>query len=148
MLLMQANLGWAYMQQGNFIAAEAVYHKAQIIDPDLNKACNLAHCLIKQSRDGEARDILEHVLRGPSSQESEDAKSKARAEEILHELGVSSSCHPVMESPSTQSSLRLEDAFMEGLDRLLKEWNTTAPYKVRRLPVFEEISSLRDQLAC
>ncbi|KAE8708749.1 Protein SULFUR DEFICIENCY-INDUCED 1 [Hibiscus syriacus] len=39
------NLGWAYMQQENYLAAEAVYLKAQIIDPDVNKACNLCQYL-------------------------------------------------------------------------------------------------------
>lgn len=57
----QGNLGWAYMQQTNYAAAEAVYRKAQEIDPDANKACNLSLCLIKQGRYREARLVLEDV---------------------------------------------------------------------------------------
>ncbi|KAL0390845.1 UNVERIFIED_CONTAM: protein SULFUR DEFICIENCY-INDUCED 1 [Sesamum calycinum] len=52
--LNQGNLGWAYMQKMNFIAAEVVYRKAQMIDPDANKALNLCQCLIKQARYEEA----------------------------------------------------------------------------------------------
>ncbi|XP_042488232.1 protein SULFUR DEFICIENCY-INDUCED 1-like, partial [Macadamia integrifolia] len=56
------NLGWAYMQQKNYVAAEVVYRKAQLIEPDANKACNLGLCLIKQARYDEARSVLEDVL--------------------------------------------------------------------------------------
>ncbi|PKI36492.1 protein SULFUR DEFICIENCY-INDUCED 2 [Punica granatum] len=141
------NLGWAYMQQGNFLAAEVVYRKAQLIDPDVNKACNLCHCLIKQARHFEARTVLEDVLMGKLPG-SEDPKSRTRAEEILLELeGGGGAYAQTLNSPSllVESSSSLEDAFVEGLDHLMKQW---APYRSRRLPVFEEISSFRDQLAC
>ncbi|GJY17493.1 sulfur deficiency-induced 1-like protein [Tanacetum coccineum] len=60
----EGNLGWAYMQKSNFMAAEVVYKKAQMIDPDANKACNLGLCLIKQARYNEACSVLEHVVNG------------------------------------------------------------------------------------
>ncbi|KAF2284501.1 hypothetical protein GH714_025878 [Hevea brasiliensis] len=79
------NLGWAYMQKSNFLAAEVVYQKAQMIDPDANKACNLGLCLIKQARYDEARLVLQSVLEGKLPG-SEDFKSRKRAEELLMEV--------------------------------------------------------------
>ncbi|XP_066375281.1 protein SULFUR DEFICIENCY-INDUCED 1-like [Miscanthus floridulus] len=58
------NLAWAYMQQRNFMVAEVVYRKAQMIDPDANKACNLALCLIEQTRFADAELVLVDVLAG------------------------------------------------------------------------------------
>ncbi|KAK9288622.1 hypothetical protein L1049_017082 [Liquidambar formosana] len=135
------NLGWAYMQQTNYEAAEAVYRKAQMIDPDANKACNLGLCLIKQARYAEARSVLEDVLQGKLCG-SDDPKSRNRAEELLHEIEPWQSATV----SSVPSGLSLEDAFMEGLDKLMNQ--LTTPYRSRRLPIFEEISPLRDQLAC
>ncbi|XP_009793952.1 protein SULFUR DEFICIENCY-INDUCED 1 [Nicotiana tabacum] len=131
------NLGWAYMQQTNYAAAEIVYHKAQQIDPDANKACNLCLCLLKQARYSEARSVLEDVLQVKVSG-SDDPKSKSRADELLKELEQ-------FGYTSTSPQLNLEDAFIEGLDQLMNEWT---PFRSRRLPIFEEISPCRDQLAC
>ncbi|KAI4365740.1 hypothetical protein MLD38_021702 [Melastoma candidum] len=135
------NLGWAYMQKLNYMAAEVVYKKAQMVDSDANKACNLSLCLIKQGRHDEARHILEDVLQGrlPGS---EDPKPRKRAEELLAEI-----------RPRTQASAELSDLlslgmdedFVKGMQRMLNKW---APPRSRRLPVFEEISSFRDQLTC
>ena len=136
----QGNLGWAYMQLGNHMAAEVVYRKAQSIDPDANKACNLCLCLIKQSRYDEARTCLEDVLQGKVSG-SEDPKSRNRAEELLQEL------EKYQSAPSTPNLSRssIQDACIEGLEQLMNQW---APIRTRRLPIFEEISPFRDQLAC
>ncbi|XP_059293036.1 protein SULFUR DEFICIENCY-INDUCED 2 [Lycium ferocissimum] len=134
------NLGWAYMQQTNYAAAEVVYRKAQQIDPDANKACNLSTCLLKQARYIEARSVLEDVLQGKIFG-SDDPKSKIRVEELLKELEPFVSLGYT--SPSPQ--LNLEDAFLEGLDQLINQY---APFRSRRLPIFEEISPCRDQLAC
>ncbi|XWS09118.1 hypothetical protein CRYUN_Cryun40dG0058500 [Craigia yunnanensis] len=134
------NLGWAYMQQENYLAAEAVYRKAQIIDPDANKACNICQCLIKQARYLEAQSILEEVIHDKPPGSS-DPKSRNRLKELLQE---SESRRPISLA-STAIVLNLEDAFLEGLDQLMSQWT---PYRSRRLPIFEEISSFRDQLAC
>ncbi|XP_022980372.1 protein SULFUR DEFICIENCY-INDUCED 1-like [Cucurbita maxima] len=130
------NLGWAYMQQENHRAAEAVYQKAQIIDPDANKACNLSLCLMKQFRHSEARLVLEQVLQNKIAG-SNDQKSRKRAEELMRELE---------ESQSTNKSLTEDGFTMEGLDQLVM--NQWSPLRSRRLPIFEEISQFRDQLAC
>uniref|UniRef100_A0A6N2M8L4 Uncharacterized protein n=1 Tax=Salix viminalis TaxID=40686 RepID=A0A6N2M8L4_SALVM len=134
------NLGWAYMQQGNYLAAEVVYHKAQSFDPDANKACNLCLCLIKQARYAEAKSVIDDMLQGKLSG-SDEPKSRNRAQELLSELETCQSSS-VFSEPS---ELSLEDVFVEGLDQLMSQ---CTPYRSRRLPIFEEISPFRDQLAC
>ncbi|XP_061982296.1 protein SULFUR DEFICIENCY-INDUCED 1-like [Populus nigra] len=134
------NLGWAYMQKGNYSAAEVVYRKAQSIDPDANKACNLGLCLIKQTRYAEAQAVLDDIFRGKLLG-SDEPKSRNRAQELLCELET----HQSSSMFSEPSGSSLEDVFVEGLDQLTSQWT---PYRSRRLPIFEEISSFRDQLAC
>jgi tetratricopeptide (TPR) repeat protein len=137
------NLGWAYMQQGNHIAAEAVYRKAQSIDPDSNKACNLCLCLIKQRRYAESRSVIDDVLQSKLSG-SNDPKTINRANELLLEMEPwQQFTTPISTEAAALSSL--EDAFVEGIDKLMSQWT---PARSRRLPIFEEISSFRDQLAC
>ncbi|CAA2975896.1 SULFUR DEFICIENCY-INDUCED 1-like [Olea europaea subsp. europaea] len=137
------NLGWAYIQKGNYMAAEVVYRKAQMIDPDTNKACNLCQCLIKQGRYDEAnlvlQDIWQYKLPG-----FDDSKSRNRAEELLLELQESGQTLPLL-TPSLPEGLTFEDDFVEVLERVMNEW---APARSRRLPIFEQISQHRDQLAC
>ncbi|XP_057783610.1 protein SULFUR DEFICIENCY-INDUCED 2 [Salvia miltiorrhiza] len=134
------NLGWAYMQLTNYTAAEVVYRKAQEIDPDANKACNLCLCLIKQERYDEASSVLEEVMLGilPGS---DDSKSRHRSEELLNQIEAYKSTTFALPS----KGLSFEDTFVGGLDQLMNNWN---PVRSRRLPIFEEIISHRDQLAC
>ena len=117
--------------------AEVVYRKAQIIDPDCNKACNLGLCLIRQARYDEAQLILEDVLQGRVAG-SDDGKSRKRAEDLLSEL------RSRLPPSHLSEFLSLDDDFIKGLERL-HEWG---PFRSKRLPIFEEISSHRDQLAC
>lgn len=132
----QGNLGWAYMQQGNYAAAEMVYRKAQMIDPDANKACNLGLCLIKQTQYDEARSVLEDILHGKVCG-SNDPKSRNRAHEMLQELEPCQSKEPL---PST-SEISIDDCIIELLEQ-------SRSHRTRRLPIFEEISPFKDQLAC
>ena len=118
--------------------AEVVFKKAQIVDPDTNKACNLCTCLIKLARYDEAKSIVEDVLNGKLPG-SDDPKSKKRAQELLIDL---KSRLPPSQSMDT---LGLDDDFVKGIDHLLDTWGSN---RSRRLPVFEEISQFRDQLAC
>ncbi|PKI64787.1 hypothetical protein CRG98_014783 [Punica granatum] len=134
------NLGWAYMQKFNYMAAEAVYKKAQMIDPDANKACNLALCLIRQARFTEAQRILDEVLQG-GVPGSDDPKPKKRAEELLIDVRSRQEASPP--PPELSYLLSLDEDFVKGLERLMGE---LAPPRSRRLPVFEEISSFKDQL--
>ncbi|KAI5081891.1 hypothetical protein GOP47_0001634 [Adiantum capillus-veneris] len=113
------NLGWAYMQQSNFVAAEAVYRKALSIEPDNNKVCNLGICLMKQGRLREAKTMLKSVK--PAFSDSpwgsdSHLKSFERAQQMLSEMeeggtadfsshgGVSGDEEPLI---STNSSWRL-----------------------------------------
>ncbi|KAI6674474.1 hypothetical protein NL676_002380 [Syzygium grande] len=132
------NLGWAYMQKPNYMAAEVVYKKAQMIDPDANKACNLSLCLIKQGRHDEARAILNNVL-GGKLPGSNDHKPRTRAEELLLEVRL----RQPQPDFSDLLGLDIDDDFVKGIEKLMNEW---APSRSKRLPVFEEISSFRDQL--
>ena len=139
---MQGNLGWAYLQLKNFAAAEAVYRKAQEIDPDANKACNLCICLVKQGRYAEANTVLEDVIEGRLVG-SNDPKLINRTKELLQELEPWQllQVHPT----PNHGLINVEDAFIEGLDQLINQWT---PLRSGRLPVFVEISTFRDQLAC
>ncbi|XP_061350919.1 protein SULFUR DEFICIENCY-INDUCED 1-like isoform X2 [Gastrolobium bilobum] len=136
--LYKGNLGWAYMQKTNYMMAEVVFKKAQMIDADANKACNLVLCLMRQSRYEEALLVLEEVLQGKLPG-SDEIKSKKRAEELLEELNAN------MPQPQFMDTLGLDDDFVKGIDELLNAWGTN---RSRRLPIFVEISSVRDQLAC
>ena len=118
--------------------AEVVFKKAQMIDADANKACNLSFCLMRQSRYEEAYYVLEDVLQGKLPG-SDEMKSKTRAEELLAELSSN------LPQPQSTDSLGLDDDFVQGIDELLNDWGSN---RSRRLPIFEEISSFRDQLAC
>ncbi|CAH8287164.1 unnamed protein product [Eruca vesicaria subsp. sativa] len=137
------NLGWAYMQLKDYTAAETVYRKAQVIEPDANKACNLCTCLIKQGKVDEARTILfRDVLQEKKEGFGDDSRLKVRVQELMSEVeprgGVVASveCEVGMD----------EIAVVEGIDEFMKEWRR--PLRTRRLPIFEEILPLRDQLAC
>ncbi|KAK8557581.1 hypothetical protein V6N13_007938 [Hibiscus sabdariffa] len=130
------NLGWAYIKKSNYLTAEVVYRKVQMIDPDANKACNLGFCLIKQGRYDDARRVLEETLRGEVPG-SEDIKARNRAAELLKEIKAF--------EPAASEMADIDDDFVSGLELLMNEW---APARSKRLPIFEQISSFRDQLAC
>ncbi|THU71063.1 hypothetical protein C4D60_Mb08t31580 [Musa balbisiana] len=133
------NLGWAYMQQANYMAAEAVYRKAQMIEPNANNGCNLGVCLINQGRYDEARSIVTTVLdRGFSSATAAavDRKALQRAKKLLAEIDQSISV--------SEMTRRLGEEMLQSLDITEEGWT---PSKSKRLPVFEEISPFRDQMA-
>ncbi|XP_031475058.1 protein POLLENLESS 3-LIKE 2 [Nymphaea colorata] len=83
------NLGWALMQQNNYVEAEAAYRKALSIAPDNNKMCNLGICLMKQGRISEAKLTLKRVkpavADGPRGVDSH-LKAYERAQEMLGDL--------------------------------------------------------------
>ncbi|CAN6290560.1 unnamed protein product [Urochloa humidicola] len=153
------NLAWAYMQQGNFMAAEVVYRKAQMIDPDANKACNLALCLIEQSRHADAEGVLADVLAGRyyyQARDQQDGKIVRKVEELLARIMPQTS--PRGGGGDGRRRGDDDDEWVESemlalLDvAAAKQWPAAAPYRRsnRRLPVFEEISSpvYREQIAC
>ncbi|KAK1307560.1 hypothetical protein QJS10_CPA09g01993 [Acorus calamus] len=140
------NLGWAYMQQRNYAAAEVVYRKARTIEPDRNKDCNLSLCLIKQGRLDEARSMLEEVLARRTTG-LDDPKTISRAEELLQEVdSQQQSTRPSSSSSSSELDYdEVEESIIERLDMIMSEWT---PFQSRRLPIFEEISDFRDQMTC
>ena len=131
------------MQKSKYMAAEVVYKKAQMIDPDPNKACNLALCLIKQARNIEAHSILSEVLEGKIPG-SEDCKAQIRAQELMLYVEPRWLPPPTKEKKTT-TGFDLEVDFIDGLEKLLKEWT---PIRTKRLPIFEEISSYKNKVAC
>lgn len=133
------NLGWAYMQQNNYEAAELVYRKAQTIVPDANRACNLGLCLIKQGRHDEAMQVLEDVLLRRFSGLDDD-KAVTRAEQLLREL-----CPTTHVSSPLDIGFSFTEEIVERLDLVMNDWT---PFRSRRLPVFEELDAFRDQMAC
>lgn len=112
------NLGWAYMQQSNYVAAEAVYRKALSIEPDNNKSCNLGICLMHQGRVAEAKLILRTVApassTGPRGADSH-LRSYERAHEMLREA----------EAKEMNYDSRKENSFTE--QSLQCSWRHTAP---------------------
>ncbi|KAH9608356.1 hypothetical protein KSS87_017811 [Heliosperma pusillum] len=83
------NLGWALMQQSNYIEAEDAYRRALSIAPDNNKMCNLGICLMKQGRIVEAKETLRRVkpamVDGPRGMDSH-LKAYERAQQMLADL--------------------------------------------------------------
>ena len=105
------------MQKSNYMAAEVVYKKAQMIDSDAHKACNLALCLIKQARYTKAHSVLNEVLQCKIP-DSKDCKAQNRAQELMLEV------EPNWLPPWTTlklARLDLEDDFIDGLEKVLSE---------------------------
>ncbi|KAL1370565.1 hypothetical protein HN51_000808 [Arachis hypogaea] len=83
------NLGWALMQQNNYVEAEEAYRRALSIAPDNNKMCNLGICLMKQGRISEAKETLFRVKPAvPDGPRGSDSHLKAyeRAQQMLKDL--------------------------------------------------------------
>ncbi|KAG8660021.1 hypothetical protein MANES_02G105900v8 [Manihot esculenta] len=83
------NLGWALMQQNNYVEAEDAYRRALSIATDNNKMCNLGICLMKQGRIAEAKETLRlvkpAVADGPRGVDSH-LKAYERAQQMLKDL--------------------------------------------------------------
>ncbi|CAK8562104.1 unnamed protein product [Lathyrus sativus] len=83
------NLGWALMQQNNYVEAEEAYRRALTLAPDNNKMCNLGICLMKQGRISEAKENLHRVkpavTDGPRGSDSH-LKAYERAQQMLKDL--------------------------------------------------------------
>ena len=152
---MQGNLAWAYMQQRNFMAAEVVYRKAHMIDPDANKACNLALCLIEQTRFADAELVLADVLAGRNqARDQQDGKIVRKVEELLARIMAQT-----WPGGGANNGRRRDDSGSERDDddwvenQMLALLDVAVPYRKkssRRLPVFEEISPVvyKEQMAC
>ncbi|CAN6458755.1 unnamed protein product [Victoria cruziana] len=92
------NLAWAYLQQGNYKQAEGLYRQALSFEPDDNKKCNLAICLMQKGELEEAKFLVQSVISGLAwSPEDASAfpksclKSLERACQMLNDIELSSS---------------------------------------------------------
>ncbi|KAG2316463.1 hypothetical protein Bca52824_019585 [Brassica carinata] len=135
------NLGWAYMQEAKYLSAEAVYRKAQIVEPDANKSCNLAMCLIKQGRFEEGRLVLDNVLESRVLG-ADDCRTRQRAGELLSELEASLPRGRDAEMEDFLGNM-LDDDLVLGFKQ-----KTATSFRSKRLPIFEQISSFRNQIVC
>ncbi|XP_041006365.1 protein POLLENLESS 3-like [Juglans microcarpa x Juglans regia] len=82
------NLAWAYLQQSNYKAAEEHYRKALSLEPDKNKQCNLAICLMHMNKIAEAASLLHDVRVSSGNRQMDEsyAKSYERALQMLTDL--------------------------------------------------------------
>ncbi|KAL4200578.1 hypothetical protein AMTRI_Chr02g211890 [Amborella trichopoda] len=110
------NLGWAYMQQGKFAEAESEYRKALAIEPDDNKKCNLAICLMQKERIAEAKTLLTTVK--PTSMHSPGSeshlKSYERACEMIAEIESQSSNPKSKGGKAMKEAVHSLSAFLNG----------------------------------
>ncbi|KAI3894759.1 hypothetical protein MKW92_052237 [Papaver armeniacum] len=108
------NLGWAYMQQENYQVAEELYRKALSIDPDKNKQCNLAICLMQKGKIMEAKSFLETV-KPTSVAEGELAdscvKSFDHATDMLSELDSGRVLKPLEQKKDDNIRMETEGSF-------------------------------------
>lgn len=138
------NLGWAYMMQHDYCSAEIVYRKAQALEPDDNKACNLSVCVMRQGKVEEALGLLQGVLNNNKGGKS---KSLDRVEALLKEIGDSKREVRTREECQSAAS-HLEDLewvwCCEDGGSQEEEWDAVAVEvhrKRNRLRVFQEITS-------
>ncbi|RIA04040.1 hypothetical protein BRARA_K01812 [Brassica rapa] len=83
------NLGWVHLQLHNYGIAEQHYRRALCLEPDKNKQCNLAICLMRMGRIPEAKSLIDAVRDSSAEIESGDepfTKSYDRAVEMLAEV--------------------------------------------------------------
>ncbi|KAJ4901681.1 Protein POLLENLESS 3-LIKE 1 [Raphanus sativus] len=92
------NLAWVHLQLHNYGISEQYYRNALSLEPDNNKLCNLAICLMRMDRIQEAKSLLEDVRQslGKTQWTVEPFyKSFERATEMLAERErVSEADHP------------------------------------------------------
>ncbi|KAG7536486.1 Tetratricopeptide-like helical domain superfamily [Arabidopsis suecica] len=81
------NLAWVHLQLHNYGIAEQYYRNALSLEPDNNKLCNLAICLIRMDRIPEAKPLLEDVRQSLGNQWKEELfrNSFERATDMLAE---------------------------------------------------------------
>ncbi|KAJ6724099.1 PROTEIN POLLENLESS 3-LIKE 2 [Salix viminalis] len=108
-LIEEGNLAWAYLQHHDYGLAEKYYRKALSLEPDQNKQCNLAICLMHMNSIPEAKSLLQTVkaLSGSKPMDDSYAKSFERACQILAEFESHSRVNPTKQNEDHQRSLTL-----------------------------------------
>eukprot|EP00250_Pteridium_aquilinum_P015753 c22745_g1_i2 orf=147-1214(+) len=117
------NLGWAYMQQSNYTAAESVYRRALALEVDNNKVCNLGVCLMKQGRAEEAIAVLEGASYFNSKRANSESHSKSyeRAQELIRQASSMLICNHRLHSDGASSA-----ASTSSCDSLFDCWHERA----------------------
>ncbi|KAK1418168.1 hypothetical protein QVD17_27307 [Tagetes erecta] len=90
------NLAWAYLQQDLYKVAEEIYRKALSLEPDKNKRCNLAICLMYMNKMTEAKFLLSTVKESNRTRDMDEesyAKSYERAIQVMEEFEVQDRSH-------------------------------------------------------
>ncbi|KAJ0434163.1 putative tetratricopeptide-like helical domain superfamily, acetyltransferase A, auxiliary subunit [Helianthus annuus] len=91
------NLAWAYLQQDHYKVAEETYRWALSLEPDKNKRCNLAICLMYMNKMAEAKVLLSTVKESKRVRDTDEesyAKSYERAMLVMDELEKRDKCQP------------------------------------------------------
>ncbi|CAH8384757.1 unnamed protein product [Eruca vesicaria subsp. sativa] len=127
----------------NYTAAETVYCKAQVVEPDANKACNLCTCLIKQGKLDEARAILfRDVLQEKKEGFCDDSRLKVRVQELLSELEPRGAVVAFVECEVGMDEIAVVEAideFMKALDRSKGELHYNHALGMRYSKITEQI---------
>ncbi|CAH8381567.1 unnamed protein product [Eruca vesicaria subsp. sativa] len=82
------NLAWVHLQLHNYGISEHYYRNALSLEPDNNKLCNLAICLMHMDRIQEAKSLIDDVRQSQGKTQWTDEpfyKSFERATEMLAE---------------------------------------------------------------
>ncbi|XWS18002.1 hypothetical protein CRYUN_Cryun32bG0004800 [Craigia yunnanensis] len=136
------NLAWAYLQQHNYGIAEQHYRKALSLEPDKNKQCNLALCLMHMNRIGEAKSLLQDVKASAGNEQMDESYSKSydRAFEMLIQVEPQSMLKQVAQEPDKGMETRRSSTSYR--DRSLKEASGFLPRNDDNISVFMDMRRL------
>ncbi|KAK9075504.1 hypothetical protein SSX86_003828 [Deinandra increscens subsp. villosa] len=122
------NLAWAYLQQDHYKVAEEIYRKALSLEPDKNKRCNLAICLMYMNKMTEAKFLLSTIKdsnRRRDMDEESYAKSYERAIQVMEEFEMENKCHTG--NQLSFSSFLNRDKETDTIDELSKQRSDSDP---------------------
>ncbi|KAJ9550176.1 hypothetical protein OSB04_014221 [Centaurea solstitialis] len=115
------NLAWAHLQQDDYKLAEEIYRKALSLEPDKNKRCNLAICLMYMDKMTEAKFLLS-TIKDSNRREMEDesyVKSYERAIQVMNELEAEKRCNTAQKT--SFSSFLSRNKETDSIDKLAKK---------------------------
>jgi hypothetical protein len=101
-----------------------IFRKALSLEPDKNKQCNLAICLMHMNRIAEAKSLLQAVRSsfGNKPMDQSSAKSFERALQSLTELESRSLLNPIKQEEGNQNEI--QRSFTSLINRNSKEGNS------------------------
>ncbi|KAI3745009.1 hypothetical protein L1987_58109 [Smallanthus sonchifolius] len=122
------NLAWAYLQQDHYKVAEEIYRKALSVEPDKNKRCNLAICLMYMNKMTEAKFLLSTVKESKRTRDMDEesySKSYERAIQVMEEFEMEDKCHTG--NPLSFSSFLSRHKETDTFDRMSKQRSDSDP---------------------